>query len=376
MIQKGFIMSSVALLFTFVVGHSGPASHFATFSEMLEKKGYRTQIYATGPAFERLQSSSIENLYYFSEDESAEEIANKCLSSSAVITDVAHPFAVSMQEALKRRGIFGLAYYDNLEPYVPGGYSETAAKVMRLASIVLFANKNLVEKTLYETPDREIDLEKEKRKGIGFYLLEEAQKLKEERKEMQGALRGKFFSEKGLQEGKILVYIGGNNEEYFDSAFPSFLQFFGGLSKRENLSNLVVLLQQHPGAKKENRDVLLFQKWLAEQEESSNLPKFIISDVSSKEALVLADAVFYYQTSMGPQFVLAGIPAVQIGHKVFEDVLVRGGFCSTVSSQNALSKALRELKKESKGFSEEGLKEKLGISPSWDKNLIESLKSQ
>ncbi|MCE2983470.1 MAG: hypothetical protein LW832_07885, partial [Parachlamydia sp.] len=83
---------------------------------------------------------------------------------------------------------------------------------------------------------------------------------------------------------------------------------------------------------------------------------------------VVADAAFYYQTSMGPQFVLAGIPAVQIGHAVYNDVLVRSGLAKTATNREELEKALRSLGSE-EIMDQCILREKLGISKNWRGNL-------
>ena len=58
-------------------------------------------------------------------------------------------------------------------------------------------------------------------------------------------------------------------------------------------------MQQHPGAKIAGRDQKLLESWLKEHEGDMNSPQVIISQESTEDMQVLADAALYYQTSMG-----------------------------------------------------------------------------
>ena len=86
------------------------------------------------------------------------------------------------------------------------------------------------------------------------------------------------------------------------------------------------------------------QEWIKKYGENAYAPKWIISDKTSDEMQVLADGALYYQTSMGPQFVLAGIPVVQVGHKTYEDVLVRGKLCSSVTDSTNFVQSITAMK--------------------------------
>jgi hypothetical protein len=99
---------------------------------------------------------------------------------------VGDPFAITLHEKLEKKNpeLLRLAYYDNPEPYVPGGYSETAAKVMQLAHRTLFANANLADQP-------------HKQKGIGYYPTEEAETLRRLRKSQQTTTRAQFFTSLG-----------------------------------------------------------------------------------------------------------------------------------------------------------------------------------
>ena len=369
-------MSAPALV-CFIVCHGGPADHFATFSEDLARKNYQVEIYATGPALKKLEDRKIERLHPFSleQEGAAAELAEKCSGASVIVTDVGHPFDVDLQEALAEHASksLRLAYYDNPERYVPGGYSSTAAKVMLAAEKVLFANRNLAEGDLYEAPDQKVDLPLEKRMGLGYYPIEQAESLAKRRTADREALRAELFATYGLKDRqqKILVYVGGNNEEYFSKAFPKFLELLGAASSQTDLSDLIILFQQHPGAKGKGLDEACIESWSKEYQWRATAPPLLFSSFSSDSAQVLADAILYFQTSMGPQFALAGIPPIQVGHVVYEDLLVREGLCATATDTDSLIKAVHgDVKVES---SDEAIRKGLGICPDWADRLEKAL---
>ena len=374
---------SVAAAVCFIACHGGPADHFSTFAEDLANKGYKVQIYATGPALKKFQDRKIEivtpfSLENISEEEAATELAKRCSSADVIITDVGHVFDIPLQKALRSQASTSLrlAYYDNPEGYVPGGYSAVAAKVMLAAQGVLFANANLVKTPLYHAPSQEVYLAPEKRIGLGYYPISQAEKIAKRRMSDQSQIRAELFSKYSLtdQGQKVLVYAGGNNDEYFSKAFPAFLEFLSETSLQGDLSNFVVLLQQHPGAKEKNFDVELVRRWREQQGRPAKSPQFFISEFNSDDAQVVADGMLYYQTSMGPQFVLAGIPTIQAGHNTYEDILVKNGLCSIVTNVDSLMSALARL--QGNLFVESGkeaIVQGLGISSDWANRLEEAI---
>lgn len=369
-----------ATIICFIACHGGPADHFTTFAEHLVKNGYQVQIYATGPALKKFQDRQIKMITPFyleniSEENRAMEIAKKCCKASVVITDVGHSFDIALQNALSKyaSSTLRLAYYDNPEPYVPGGYSSIAAKVMLAAEGVLFANTNLVEAPLYQTPSEEICLDSAKRIGLGYYPISQAEKIAKRRKSDREQLRTEFFSSHSLKDPKVLVYIGGNNDEYFHQAFPAFLQFLTKATQLKDLSNFVVLLQQHPGAKERNLDANEVVKWLDKNGKDPKAPRFFISEFNSDEAQVVADGLLYYQTSMGPQFVLAGIPTIQVGHKIYKDILVTNDLCSTATDANQLVSAISNLQPDKEIETTQTIKKGLGIRSDWADRLEKAI---
>ncbi len=349
----------------FIACHGGPADHFATFAEELCQRGHTVQIYATGPALKKCQERNKDLTIPFSlegasEEEAAILLAKSCSTADVVITDVGHPFDIALQKALGQEAPISrhLAYYDNPEAFVPGGYSSIASQVMLEAEAVLFAGSHLVKA-------QEIDLPPEKRIGLGYYPTAQAEKIGARRKHEHHVLRTHLFAKYSLIDRgqKILVYAGGNNEEYFTKAFPAFLELLGQI----DLSQTIVLLQQHPGAKEKNRDGKLVHAW------NGKTAPFLISELTTDDAQVVADVMLYYQTSMGPQFVLAGIPTIQVGHEVYEDILVRNGLCHTATTADALTYALSHLNVD---IDETQILDRLGISLDWADHLERALEEK
>lgn len=367
----------------FIACHGGPADHFSTFAEALVNKGYTVQIYATGPALQKFRDRHIEIVTPFvlenmTEEEAATELAKRCSGAAVIITDVGHGFDISLQQALQSEDSTSLrlAYYDNPEAYVPGGYSSVAAKVMRVAQGVLFANANLVKTPLYQTPSQEVYLAPEKRIGLGYYPISQAEKIAKRRTSEQSHIRAQLFSKYSLVDRgqKVLVYVGGNNDAYFSKALPAFLQFLSEASLQRDLSDFVVLLQQHPGAKEKNRDVILVRQWLEQRGQEAGVARFFISAFNVDDAQVVADGMLYYQTSLGPQFVLAEIPTIQVSHNTYEDILVKNQLCFTATDVSSLLTVLACLQSNVKvESSNEAIMQGLGISSDWARRLEDAI---
>lgn len=370
----------------FIACHGGPADHFATYAEAFTKAGFAVQIYAGDAALTKFRDRGIEVKYSFSIGQQqhenqllADQIAKACSAASLVITDVGAAFDVTLQKALAQHAPTAQrwAYYDNPEPCVPGGYSSTAADVIQIAQGVLFANENLATTAIYRQEGQEIEFGDKKRIGIGYYPIGQADQIAKRRDQEQKTIRAQFFTKQGLQDTqqKVLIYFGGNNKVYFEEAFPAFLHFVSESMKlpENNLTNLVIVVHQHPGAKAQNLDKLQVEAWLKEYGENPKAPKVVLSDLSSDNAQVLADAALYYQTSMGPQFALAGIPTIQVGHKKYEDILVRNSLNHTATSAAELIAAIAAANTSSKQESQRELIFKgLGIRSDWF-NVLEKV---
>jgi hypothetical protein len=372
--------------------HGGPADHFATFAEELKQEGYHVQVYASGPAYKKFEERKIEVVRHFEVEHLSDEekkslavdIAKSCAKASVVLTDVGHGFDIDLQRELKVEApeAVRLAYYDNPEPYVPGGYSETAAEVMRVAQRVLFSNANLVSAKLEAKPGIEIELPAENRVGIGYYPVQKADELAEMRKTQGIELRKNWFAslQREDKKQKVLVYFGGNNTAYFQEAFPAFTRFLSEAVKKNNLSQYIVVLQQHPGVKQKKRedqtDRKLLEEWIAAAGPRENLPTIILSDQSSEILQGFADGVLVYQTSMGPLLAIAGIPIGQVGHQVFEDILVKSRLAKTAVTSKEFISMIEKMKPQE--VSQEKRKEilqELGIKEDWSTRLKNALVS-
>ncbi|CAF5184753.1 unnamed protein product, partial [Rotaria magnacalcarata] len=310
------------------------------------------------------------------QEQVARELIDSCLKEGArtIIVDIGNKFDVLLQinsskNNLNTDKVRFWCYYDNPEPYVPGGYSLKAEETIKASQYILFANKNLAKITsiIYSLPEKHIDLKDKTAEGIGYYPIEEVEKLIEKRYLESDSLR----AENGWTNVKYLfVYFGGNNDAYFDQAFPAFLSSLSQIDKNI-VKDIVFLLHQHPAAKEQNRDGILLREWLMQQ----NYIQAIISTLkTSDQAQIVADAALYYQTSMAPQFSLIGLPTVQVGHEVYHDVLVKFNLCYTTTNSNELAVALQNMKDKSQSSDKiqqhKGLiYNAIGYTPDWPTNL-------
>lgn len=365
--------SSIAAAICLIALNGGPADHFAAFAENLSKEGRIVEIYASGPALKHFEDRGVQVKETFSldqmspeqEDALAAHIAKSCSEASVVMTDVGHPFDIKLQKALARASIPRLAYYDNPEPYVPGGYSLVAKEVIQNAQSVLFANYLLAQSPLFYEPGKEIDFGNRIKVGLGYYPIDRAEKIARQR-ESSSLFRQVFLKNNLLDEDlKVFVYFGGNNEEYFSKAFPAFLSLLEAGMQYADLSHLVFLIQQHPGAKENNLDAGMVRAWLSVHGEKENAPKLIVSDFRLDEAQIIAEAAFYYQTSMSLLFALAGIPTVQIGHNTFNDILVRNQICPSVTHVDQFLDVIHELVYQKQFAPQELVLNSLGIQSDW-----------
>ena len=67
---------------------------------------------------------------------------------------------------------------------------------------------------------------------------------------------------------------------------------------------------------------------------------------------------------------LAGIPTIQVGHEVYDDLLVRERLCLVATSGVALCEALKE---DSTLPSAVTIKKGLGMDDHWEKRLVEAV---
>jgi len=69
---------------------------------------------------------------------------------------------------------------------------------------------------------------------------------------------------------------------------------------------------------------------------------------------------------MGPQFILAGIPMVQVGHNTYEDILVKNNLCPSVTNSSAFLSATAKIERTPQTKEQkEALFKSLGIRADW-----------
>ena len=95
---------------------------------------------------------------------------------------------------------------------------------------------------------------------------------------------------------------------------------------------------------------------------------------NSDQAQIIPDAALYYQTSMAPQFSLLGLPTMQVGHEVYQDVLVKNKLCHTANNPIELAIGLTEMKKKIGAVDDiqqrkESIYNAIGCTSEWSNNL-------
>lgn len=369
-----------------VVCHGGPADHFATFIPELQKMGAHVHVHATPGVIGKFNGINLQidtlNLFdaSLSEKDIARNLAKKCAKVSVLLTDLGNSFDISLQEAFKEYNpqVKRLVYYDNPESYVPGGYSDIANKTMQLADRVLFSNVNLARSPIYINQEKESSIPFTSRYGIGYYPTARAQEIKMNRLEEKktNSMRTQFFDQHQIEgkDKKLFVYFGGNNDEYYDFAFPAFQKFLANSMKQCDLSHLVFVIHQHPAAKNSNRDWNLMKGWAEEIRKDQRAPRIVLSQWNSDQMQVIADCALYYQTSMAAQFALAGIPTIQIGHDTYEDILVKNKAVPSVITTDTFIETIVKGSYESSQNDLESLIEYLGIRSDYAAALMEAIK--
>jgi len=236
-----------------IYSHPAPRQHFEAFHQALQKRGVKSALF------------------------SLEQWKESPLDASIVITEGGDLAFVQVHRALEREGVCHYVYYDNPEPYVPGGYSEVIARVLKeKIDGVLFANARLADQKIFQTPSEEIPLEAP-RFGIGYYPLDAAEKLLALRQKKE-KLRHCFFAKHNIEDHDqpLLVYLGGANQVYYEEAFPYFLK----LLSHPLLNDYTIVMQPHP------RDPF---------EGDGSL---VISSEPFLEALAMADALLYQSSAI------------------------------------------------------------------------------
>jgi hypothetical protein len=333
----------IATLVTFLVCHIGPAEHFAYFAKVLSDSSIPIRI-ISGENEERVFSSKGIPTIPYKDD--LEYLALLCQDASCIITDV----GFEKHEKLHRRFSAHprhFAYYDNPESFVPGGYSETAAKIIKTASGILFANADFATHPICFPEGIPIPYEGKNIHGIGFYpWMIKAKTLRSERGSLYEGKKDEYLAKLRLRDRikKVILYLGGNNAAYYDQAFPAFLEIFEAASYEIDFSDTLLVLAQHPVPKKSPtaKDFLLFSEKKGVLASNPKAPVLHRALDPTDELLLFAYYVCYYQTSISPLLWAAGVPFFQIGHAPYNELLITTGKCPAVTSSKELLPALQK----------------------------------
>lgn len=288
---------------------------------------------------------------------------------SQLVADVGTPISAQVFQELSRRGssVFKVAYYDNPESFVPGGYSSIAATVIESADAVVFASLLLQGQVLYDGMRCELDLSAKRIHYLGYFPFCRFDFYRSLRSEScREQLRKAFFLQSEIEDKgqRFLLYLGGANKVYEQETLIHLCHLLRETHSSFGLDQTIVLLQRHPRAS--DLDLHLFQDLQLE-----GLP-VAISPFDFASSLAIADVIGYYQTSTCLYFPLLGIPAAQIGSQCYSDLLVRNKLCSLVNDKESF---LRFLEVSSIGSlpSDDELQafySLFGVDPDWEKKAL------
>jgi hypothetical protein len=363
--------------------HANSAEHFASFK--LANPQANIKIYsATGSTLKKFETRLVEVAYTFPVDqpsqEEAEKIAKTCQTAFCVITDVGYLFSVEIQKALliHAEKVRRVAYYDNPEPFIPG-YSKNASETIELAHDILLANPNLYKQGIFSKKDQLIPLDTKKIFAVGYYHKDYFTQIALKRRTSKEDLTRNFLFEHGLYQGhkrKLFFYFGGSNTPYYEKAFPAFINFIGEAQKSKlDLRDYIFVIQKHLQAKEQKKEEQIIAKAIKERRLDHNNPPIVISKFSQAKAQVVADAAFYYQSPQGPQFALEGIqPIFQIGHKKYEDILVRNGIISSITTPQEFIYAFQQLNENPpEPYDKQKILNLLGYNKHWNKEFLKAI---
>jgi hypothetical protein len=223
-----------------------------------------------------------------------------------VVSGVAYETQGQILEGYRKKGIFSVAYWDNLNPDGENPYFHTAHKVERFASLLLLPAASLQA----AFPKRDLRI-------VGQPTLEiyrdEASRVE------TASLRKKLNVPPNR---KIAIFFGGYGEE-FDQALSLFLE---GASQNPDF---VYFIQPHPKAK-------------GKAISHPNV-RLLDGELTTLEAVAVADVVLCHQSTVAFQALAAKKPVVHIipeGQK-FDSLPLQKGLARRISRPDQLAEALQ-----------------------------------
>ncbi len=339
----------------FVAMHSLPAEHFAIFEAILVKNSIPVRMIVGGVAKKalgsRLPDVDMDIWSDLGVKEFSAEVASVCEFANIILVGIGHQFAGHFLEAITNR--YGdskrvILYYENPEVFVPGGYSELAQAAVTLGkpAEILFANRNLAASDV----DVCQGIDDVRKIGLGYYPMQEIETLR------------KLRADKKIEDEKVIVYLGGAevNSDYFCEALPAFIDMMSKISLEDSPTTLI--FRKHP------RSTGL--DWsMVKALEVPGLTVLLDQD-SLLNTLARADYTLYYQTSLSPMLVLAGVNPIQVGHVVYNEVLVEKGVIPVAVTVAELGSLLEK----SNGIvSDEVVYDAIGYDRECEANLVRLL---
>lgn len=396
-----FLFASLSYIFlqaeetevTFIAFHLTPTRHIAEFSKVLSQEKISHHIISLEAGTLTCQKEnvpcytsydawipkgkSLKNMEICDQEKLIADIAQASSRSKMIVCTAGHLFTSSVVSYFKKHypHLPLFIYYDNPEAYVPGEYSEGILQSMEAgADGIIFANASLEEESIYSSLNVPIDLKNTKKIGLGYFPLSEWHQLSDLREERK-SLKKDFLAKHQIMDesAKLFFYLGGANSEYYNHAFPHFIQ----LLKESDLfsDNIIIALQQHPSSKREgniDHDLFFnFKKSLKNQ----NIT-LLLSDISFDEACAMSDALLYYQTSANIKIALSGIPLAQVAHIPYPDILVRKKIIPVIQNTKDLQKFFLNFVDINKKGKEGELIKAIGYKETWPQRLIQFIRSE
>lgn len=316
-----------------IVHHIGAIDHYEAFAKVCKENKIPVQIYAKGDIVSHLLKRNIPFQTYVNPQDISKQF-------TTIITDIS-PQSITLLQTLKNRKI--MAFVDNLENNVEGGYTDQLKKIKTLAAEVLYANVH------HATGPKDF--------GIGYSpAIGRAEKIRIMRAQ---AAREDFFKKHDIPDlgQKIVTFFGGANDYYYKDVVPR----LANILFKENLidNNILIVLQQHPRAKTEGN---------IDWNSLKSIPNVIQSEIDPDEMLSYTDVILYNQTSMSPIFCDLRVPTYQLGPKWNEDVFFRLGG-ALITHQEAFS----QISKPFQPLDKHKLYQEIGYDENWKDNFFKAI---
>lgn len=231
-----------------------------------------------------------------------------------VISGVAFELHGQILESFAEQGSKTFAYWDNINASGTDPYFYTAQKVAQITQTLLVPSENF--KTYYPFA-----------KCVGQPSFEKWQETLSHLSKP---------SLPYLHSGKTVVWVGGYGKEY-EEAFLLFLE----AAKEMNGYNILVSFHPKMGG-------------VFEREKIKDSRIHLLTEISTLEAVALADVVICHQSTVGVQAALAGKPVLYLipPSQTYTNPVIEKRLVPCLQSKQALLYALENLQPTSKDFFE------------------------